>query len=58
MEVPRRIRNLIHASVCGHYKHLLHHISTIEHRGVAKLLLLLLLFIIVTLLLLFIIIAY
>jgi len=49
--------------VCRHYKHLLHQISTIEHRGVAKLLLLLLLFIIVIhclslLLLSFIIIAY
>jgi len=33
--------------VCRYYKHLLHHVSTIEHQGVAKLLLLLLPFIIV-----------
>lgn len=48
------VENLIHVCLCvhGYYKHLLHHISTIEHRGVAKLLLSLLLYIIIVILLL------
>lgn len=45
-------RILLIRHVHGYYKHLLHHISTIEHRGVAKLLLLLLLLLSLLLLLL------